>query len=83
LENTCVSCHAIAGVSSAAQVGPDLTHFGSRATLGAGVLPNTPEELTRWVKDPQQVKPGVLMPSYRSLSDRELADLVAFLESLK
>src|SRR5689334_11688520 len=63
-QNTCVACHAIRGLSGAAgTAGPDLTHFGSRATLGAGVLDNTPENLRAWISNPQNVKPGVLMPA--------------------
>ena len=57
---------------------PDLTHLMSRQTLAAGMVPNTPEELRRWVDDPQQIKPGCLMPAFglsetRSRSDRRLS----------
>jgi cytochrome c oxidase subunit 2 len=83
LQNTCVSCHAIRGVGPSANVGPDLTHFGSRSTLGAGVLPNTPENLRTWLENPQAIKPGVLMPAFGSLSDADLAALVDYLEALK
>ena len=81
LQNTCVSCHAIRGLAPA-QVGPDLTHFGSRQIL-AGVVQNTPDNLRRWVRDPQEIKPGVLMPSFHNLTDQELTDLVSYLESLR
>jgi cytochrome c oxidase subunit 2 len=80
--NTCVNCHAIRGLSSA-NVGPDLTHFASRTTLGAGVVDNTPDTLRRWIRDPRAIKPGVLMPAFGSLGDKELDALVAYLESLK
>jgi cytochrome c oxidase subunit 2 len=83
LQNTCVSCHAIRGVGPPADVGPDLTHFGSRATLGAGVLPNTSENLRAWILNPQAIKPGVLMPAFGSLSDADLTALVDYLEALK
>ena len=84
LQNTCVDCHAIRG-RAPAQVGPDLTHFGSRSTIGAGVLPNTPDgsNLRSWIRDAQSIKPGVLMPTYHSLTDQDLNDLVQYLESLK
>ena len=82
-QNTCVSCHAIRGLGAAANVGPDLTHFGSRTTLGSGVLPNTPENLRRWIRDPQTIKPGVLMPAFHDMPDQDLDALVAFLEGLK
>ena len=48
-----------------ASVGPDLTHFASRRQLGAGIADNTPENLRRWLADPQQVKPGVKMPDFK------------------
>src|SRR5216683_1116755 len=68
LHNTCVSCHTIRGLAGATgTVGPDLTHVGSRNTLGAGVIDNTPENLRSWISNPQAIKPGVLMPAYNSL----------------
>lgn len=78
---TCVNCHAITGISSA-QAGPDLSHVGSRATLGAGIIENTPENLSRWIADPHDIKSGVQMPGYQ-LSDADLRALVAYLGSLK
>jgi cytochrome c oxidase subunit 2 len=81
LQNTCVSCHAIRGLAPA-QVAPDLTHFGSRTTIAA-VLPNTPDNLRRWIRNPQQIKPGALMPGFLNLTDQDLNDLVTYLESLR
>lgn len=78
---TCVSCHAIRGRDDA-RVGPDLTHLAERATLGTGVIDNTPGELARWLKDPQRIKPGCHMPNLQ-LADREVADLVAYLGTLR
>jgi cytochrome c oxidase subunit 2 len=79
--SACIGCHTIQGVSEA-KVGPNLTHVGSRTTLGAGIMENTPENLRSWIRDPGQHKPGVLMP--RSLvSDQNLDPLVAYLTSLK
>ena len=83
LRNTCINCHAVRGTSAVARVGPDLTHFGSRSTIGAGVVANTPENLRRWVREVQAVKPGVLMPDYSDLSDDDLTALVAYLGGLK
>lgn len=81
-QNTCINCHAVNGTVASAQVGPDLSHFGSRTTLGAGVMENTPENLGRWINDVQEVKPGALMPSY-NFSDADLRALVEYLEGLK
>jgi cytochrome c oxidase subunit 2 len=72
----CVACHVDQ------PIGPDLTHFGSRETLGAGVLENTPANLARWLHDPQAVKPGVHMPNL-NLTDAEVNALVAYLEASK
>jgi cytochrome c oxidase subunit 2 len=79
--STCIGCHAVRGVS-AGGVGPDLTHFGSRKTIAGGILPNTPENLARWVRDSPALKPGSLMPAQK-LSDAEVASLVAYLQSLE
>jgi len=81
--SSCINCHAIAGTSAAARVGPDLSHVGSRSIIGAGVLDNSPDSLGRWIRDPQAVKPGVLMPAYPNFSDADLASLAAYLSGLK
>jgi cytochrome c oxidase subunit II len=83
LQNTCVNCHTIAGTPATARVGPDLTHFGGRTTLGAGVRTNTPEHLREWVQHVQGVKPGALMPNFDGLPAADLDALVAYLEGLK
>jgi cytochrome c oxidase subunit II len=76
---TCASCHAIAGQSQPpATAGPNLTHLASRATLAAGTIENTPENLAAWLRDPQQLKPGNLMPTLR-LSDDDVQALTAYL----
>jgi cytochrome c oxidase subunit 2 len=82
LDNSCVGCHAIRGTEAAAEVGPDLTHLASRATIAAGILPNTRPDLSRFVTDPQGVKPGVAMPPTQ-LGDDELDALLDYLESLE
>jgi len=83
LQNTCVSCHAIRGVSDSGNVGPDLTHFGSRTTIGAGVTTNTPQNVRAWIRNAQAIKPGVLMPAFGSLTDADVSALADYLESLK
>jgi len=81
-QRTCISCHAINGTPAKEMEGPDLTHFGSRQVIGAGVLTNTSENLTKWLANPQKIKPGVLMPNVQ-LNPQELKSLVDYLESLK
>jgi cytochrome c oxidase subunit 2 len=79
---TCTKCHAIGGTGQTARVAPDLTHIAERKTLGAGILDNNPTELARWLKDPQAIKAGCHMPDTQ-LTDAEVADLVAYFETLK
>ena len=81
LAGGCVACHTIRGVSQGV-VGPDLTHIGSRKTLAAGLLPNRPEPLARWLANPQEVKPGALMPRL-PLTSEQISELVAYLGSLR
>jgi cytochrome c oxidase subunit 2 len=81
--NTCINCHTIQGTHAQGKVGPDLTHLGSRSTIGAGVLDNTPENLQRWVQHADDVKRGVLMPNFNTLSDQQAQALTAYLESLQ
>jgi len=78
----CVNCHSIAGFMTRGRVAPDLTHVGSRTTLAAGTLPNTPGNLAKWLKNPQSVKKGVLMPDIGLTTD-QINYLTAFLEGLK
>ncbi len=78
---SCVNCHRIRGTSAHGKYAPDLTHLMSRRTLAAGMVPNTPENLRRWVADPQQIKPGCLMPAF-GLSDTECDDIVGYLRTL-
>jgi cytochrome c oxidase subunit 2 len=60
----CIGCHAIAGnPASVGNIGPNLTHFGSRATIGAGSFPNTPAYLALWIKNARVMKPAVIMPT--------------------
>ena len=79
--SACVGCHTIRGVS-AGVIGPDLTHFGSRGTVAAGILPSTLDNVAAWVKDPPALKPGVKMPAL-GLTDEQARAVAAYLLSLK
>ena len=79
----CGACHVVRGVSEAGSVGPDLTHFASRRTIGAGTLPLTPSNLDDWLVAPGHIKPGVRMPSFAMLPDGERQAIVDFLLELK
>ena len=78
----CGSCHTIRGTQATSRVGPDLTHVGSRTSLAAVTIPNTPARMREWLRDPQRVKPGSQMPEV-PLSRAEIRSLVAYLEARK
>lgn len=78
----CINCHRVDGTVADGVFGPDLTHLMSRATIGAGAAPNTPDNLRAWVNDPDDFKPGVLMPAMK-LSDPDVAQIAAYLATLK
>lgn len=78
----CVTCHEIPGVVGAnAPVGPPLRGMGTRVMLG-GVLPNSQENLARWIRHPQRYAPGSAMPDL-GVSERDAADMAAFLRTLR
>lgn len=83
LSHGCGACHTIRGTPAEGLVGPDLTHVGARPTLGAGLLPNTPETLRAWIARPEQLKPGARMPAFAMLPDEELDAIAAYLDSLE
>ncbi len=78
----CANCHNITGIDASATLGPDLTHFRSRPTLAAGMLPNTRGAIAGWITNAPAIKPGVQMPP-NQLAAAELQDLLAYLDTLK
>lgn len=82
MTSPCIMCHAIAGTKAGSNVGPNLTHVGSRQTIAAATLPNSFGHLSGWVSDAQGVKPGSRMPP-NNLTPDDLQALVAYLQSLK
>jgi cytochrome c1 len=77
----CGSCHTIPGIYQArGVVGPPLYFFGRR-TMIAGELPNTPDNLVRWLRDPRSVEPGTAMPML-GLSQEQAQDIAAYLDEL-
>jgi len=80
----CIGCDAMAGTPTAGLTGlqgPNLSHVGSRQRLAAGILENTPENLARWLREPQVVKEGSLMKLPRPLTEDEITALVAYLRA--
>ena len=82
MKHGCNYCHTIAGTQAGGDVGPNLTHIGSRLTLAAGTLANTPANLGGWIENPDALKPGVKMPPV-PMAGGELNALVQYLYSLK
>lgn len=82
LAENCINCHAINGTDATGDLGPDLTHFASRRTLAAAMLPNNLGNLGGWVANPQHIKPGNLMPAADGLTGPELQALLAYLQTL-
>lgn len=79
----CPACHTIRGTSAAGRIGPDLTHLGSRRSLGAGTLPNNIGTIAAWIVDNQHIKPRNRMPAFQIFDGRELLELASFLASLQ
>lgn len=78
----CVGCHSIPGVVAAESfVGPPLARMGTRRFI-AGRLPNTRENLIRWIRDPQSISPGSAMPDL-GVSERAANDMAEYIEQLR
>lgn len=78
----CQACHAIPGIrGEPAYVGPPLTKFARRSYV-AGALPNRPENLVRWIQNPQAIQPGTVMPNL-GVSEAQARDIAAYLYTLR
>lgn len=78
----CINCHTIGNTVATGTFGPDLSHLMSRETIGAGAAVNDPENLYRWVRDPDLIKPGALMPDMK-LADADVQSIVDYLVTLE
>ncbi|MDH0681467.1 c-type cytochrome [Achromobacter animicus] len=77
-EHGCTACHTVPGVSGpASRVGPPLGNMARQAYV-AGLLPNTPENLVRWLMDPPAVNPRTAMPD-TGLQQADAEDIAAYL----
>lgn len=81
-QGPCAQCHTVSGTRALGGVGPDLSHFASRATLAAGASVRDRRSLESWITEPSSLKPGAQMPAV-ALPRGELEALVSYLESLK
>ena len=91
-QQTCVACHAIAGTNAQGEIAPNLTLLGQRSSIAAGMLENTIENIETWIKAPQDIKPGALMPGVAvpggnwpatNLTDEQVSAIAAYLYSLR
>lgn len=82
MHNACINCHAIGGTAATGRFGPDLTHVASRDTIASGAIENTPENLRKWIDDPNSMKPGSLMPPMH-LNQHDLNVITAYLTQLR
>jgi cytochrome c oxidase subunit 2 len=81
-QTACINCHRVSGTVADGRFGPDLTHLMSRTTIASGLAKNDRDSLRRWLKDPDHVKPGALMPAMQ-LGDHEIDRVVAYLMTLR
>jgi cytochrome c2 len=78
----CGACHAIPEVQGAGgDAGPSLQGFGRKSYI-AGRIPNQPDRLIAWLRDPPAMKPGTAMPSL-GLTEQEARHMAAFLYTLR
>jgi cytochrome c oxidase subunit 2 len=83
LRNGCGACHTIRGTEARGTIGPDLSHIGSRTTIGAGTLPNSEEAIARFIARPDLLKPGVKMPAFDMLPQIEIRAIATYLKGLQ
>ena len=80
----CTQCHVIGGVwdVQGERIAPNLTHFANRNVFAGAALKNNSENLTKWLANPAELKPGTFMPNLE-LTEREIEALIEYLGTLK
>jgi cytochrome c oxidase subunit 2 len=79
----CGGCHAVRGTAASGTTGPDLSRVGERRTIAAATLPNTLDNLARFIAEPSHIKPGVLMPPFTVLAADERRAISLYLAGLR
>lgn len=79
----CGGCHAVRGTAHDGTIGPDLSRFGERLTLGAGILPPTPEKVAAFIRNPHKYKPGARMPAYPQMREADVRAIADYLKALQ
>ena len=78
----CGSCHLIPGVVNArGMVGPSLEHFAQRSFI-AGEVPNTTDNLVKWIVNPPSIEPRTAMPAL-GVTPTQARDIAAYLYQLR
>ena len=79
----CGACHTVRGTAAAGTVGPDLTHLGSRRSVGIDTAALTQANIARFIRDGQHIKPGNLMPPFRIFTPADLDAVASYLAGLR
>lgn len=79
----CGACHTIRGTEARGAIAPDLTHVGSRLTIGAGSLPDTEAMLAAFIARPDRFKPGIKMPNFDMLPQDDIDAIAHYLKALQ
>jgi cytochrome c oxidase subunit II len=82
-EYGCAGCHTVRGMPTGSPIGPDLTHFGSRLSVGAGTLPMALPPVAAFIRNPPETKPGALMPSFPDMPEEDAQAIAAWLLELR
>src|SRR5258706_593860 len=78
----CPSCHSIPGIATArSKVGPPLDGIAERSYV-AGVIPNSPDNLIRWIQNPPAVDDKTVMPNM-GVTDKDARDIATYLYTLR
>jgi cytochrome c oxidase subunit 2 len=83
LARGCGACHSVRGTAAAGRIGPDLTHLGARQTVASGILPNSVDNIDRFIRETRAIKPAARMPSFGMLPPAETAAIATWLGSLR
>ena len=80
----CTQCHIVNGVwdIQGDRIAPNLSHVASRHVLGGASFENNPEDLSKWLANPAEIKPGTFMPNLE-LTEDEIVALIEYLGTLK
>lgn len=79
----CGACHTVRGTAANGTIGPDLTHLGSRRSVGVDTLTLTPQNIRRFITHGQAIKPGNPMPEFRIFAADEVEAIGSYLAGLR